>query len=288
VSNKPNISNQELVVLAESWELRARQLQVVDQATYDATAELLRVIKALQDEAEAHHRPTIILAHKTHLSALADLKRALTPLLAAEAMINAKTLAFIDRVKAQDLERQRLQDLEDARKHREALEDQIRDREALEASQAELRRIQDLERDRERIAQEEALEAKLAVLEAAGTGPEEIARVLEVAATQAQAMETDTETVPPLPPPPPAPPMVRTLLEPILQLNSGASPRVKYAARVVDVRELLQAALDIPEAYLKFVQPNETVLNAEARMAKEQFNVPGCELDRTTGLSTRR
>jgi hypothetical protein len=149
---KPDVTFADLAVRqhqietqALSWPERATAVQIVDQPTYDAGIELLKGIKALRDEAEAHHRPGIQAAHHAHKVAVATLQKVTDPLEEAERLIKGKVGIW-----AQQQERIRA--------------------EAERAAHAEANRLQ-----------AEAFERELEAAEAAGAGKEEVAALIEEA-----------------------------------------------------------------------------------------------------------
>lgn len=260
------LSDVELLTLAESWEKRASQVQVIDQASYDSSSELLKIIKSLRAEAEAHHRPTIDAANRTHKAALAALARVDGPLVAAENYIKSKVAAFLEAEDKKVKELQRQAEIEALNKHQELIETQ--------------RRARQLELEQLARQKEEELERQIAEMEAAGADP----------ATVAAAINASTggeETAPPPPPPPPvfvAPPVIKSSV----RTNSGATKIENWEGKVVNLIQLLEAAVLLPEAYVRYINVNTVALNQEARRAKDKFDVPGCEAMKRTGVSTRR
>lgn len=68
--------------------------------------------------------------------------------------------------------------------------------------------------------------------------------------------------------------------------SAGTSTRKTYSARVVDL-EVLVAAVASGAVPLAMVQANEKALNAMAKGLKEDFAVPGCEVEVKTTISSR-
>lgn len=116
---------------------RAQAVQITDQPTYDGAVELLRGVKALRKEAEAHHRPMIEAAYRAHKAATDALKRIDDPLKQAESHVKG-------RIGAWDMEQERIR------------------REAQQRLEAEARRK----------AEEEALAAAIAAEQAGASGAE--------------------------------------------------------------------------------------------------------------------
>ncbi len=99
---------------------RAAAVVIADQASYAAAGEMLTGIKTLRREAEAHHRPIIESAHRTHTLACAALNKIDRPLLAAEQFIKQRIAGYTmkqerlkreaDRLGREAAERKREQD----------------------------------------------------------------------------------------------------------------------------------------------------------------------------------
>jgi len=113
--------------------------------------------------------------------------------------------------------------------------------------QAEQRR---LEEEARRLADEEALESAIDA-EQNGADAEEIEAVLSSSAPVQKVTAAPT-------------------------YNKSVSTRENWSAQVISLRELVKAAAANP-AYLCYLQPNESVLNAAARSQKNVFAVPGCK-----------
>jgi hypothetical protein len=103
----------------------ATAVTITDHATHQAAVELGLGIKALRDEAEAHHRPVIDAAHKAHKAALAALQRIDGPLAEAQRILGAKVTAY-------QRECQRIEREETARRQRE--ENERAEKEAQQAA----------------------------------------------------------------------------------------------------------------------------------------------------------
>ena len=134
----PAETGRQLETKALTLSERAALLKIEDQPSYDVAVDFLKGIKALRNEAEAHHRPTIDLAHKTHKSAVEALKRVDVPLEQAERLIKGTMAAWTleqERIRRAEEDRLRLE----AEKAREAeIEAQIEQAEAEGADQTEV------------------------------------------------------------------------------------------------------------------------------------------------------
>lgn len=95
---------------------RAAAVQIIDQPTYDGAVELLRGVKALRKEAEAHHRPMIEAAYRAHKAATDALKRIDDPLKQAETHVKGCIGAWEMEQERLRRERQRL--IEEAARRR--------------------------------------------------------------------------------------------------------------------------------------------------------------------------
>lgn len=92
---------------------QAAAVRIKDQVTYDSAVDLLKGVKALRKEAEAHHRPVIEAAYRAHKAATDALKRIDDPLKQAETHVKG-------RIGAWDMEQERLRREEQRRLEEEA------------------------------------------------------------------------------------------------------------------------------------------------------------------------
>lgn len=117
---------------------RAALLKIEDQPGYDVAVDFLKGVKALRNEAEAHHRPVIDAAHKAHKAAVDALKRIDVPLEQAERLIKGTMAAWTleqERIRRAEEDRLRLEQ----EKAREAeLEAQLEQAEAEGANETEV------------------------------------------------------------------------------------------------------------------------------------------------------
>jgi len=124
---------------AKGLKERADELQVNDQAGFDAAGEMLLGVKELRKQAEEHHRPMIDAAHKSWKAALEGLKRIDEPLIEAERILKFRIGVFTAaQERARIAEERRLRE-EAERLEAEALEASI---EAAEAEGATVEEVQ--------------------------------------------------------------------------------------------------------------------------------------------------
>jgi len=241
---------------------RAALLKIEDQPSYDVAVDVLKGIKALRNEAEAHHRPTIDLAHKTHKSAVEALKRVDVPLEQAERLIKGTMAAWT-------IEQERI---------RRAEENRLR-LEAAKAHEAQ-ERIRRAEEERLRLEQEKAredeLEQQIELAEAEGADETEVLAMIEQAA-MAQ----------PLPPPPPivlAPPP--PTVAPVYKPAAGVAVRKTFAAEVTNLRQLIQHVAQHPDLeYL--LAADLPKLNQLARMQGAGLRIPGVRVIEKSSVAVR-
>ena len=116
---------------------QASAIIIKDQPSYDLAVDFLKGVKALRNEAEAHHRPVIDAAHKAHKAAVEALKRIDAPLEQAERVVKGTMSAWTieqERIRREEEERLRVEQ----EKAREAeLEAQLERAEAEGATEAE-------------------------------------------------------------------------------------------------------------------------------------------------------
>lgn len=133
--------------VATSWQELASNLKIVDQSSYDGAVMLMRAAQGLRDEAEAHHRPMISAAHKSHQAACAGLKRIDEPLSTAFTTIKSKIAKWDNDQRLIEAERLRtIQAAEDLRR----AEEFERELEAAEAAGAPPEEVQMLIEEAER------------------------------------------------------------------------------------------------------------------------------------------
>ena len=139
----PEPLNRDLENKSLTWSERARTIKVRDSATYAQACDTLTAVKALRNEAEAHHRPVIDAAHKAHAAACDALRRIDNPLKEAEGILKSGIGTF-------ELEQRRIQE-QKAREDREQRERamleqrerEIEDAEKEGASVEEIRAVAD-------------------------------------------------------------------------------------------------------------------------------------------------
>jgi hypothetical protein len=79
----------------DGWKLEAAALEVVDQGSLEAGAQLLKDIKALVAEIDRSTRPVISAAHAAHKAAVKQRSDLVAPLEEAEALIKSKVQAYV-------------------------------------------------------------------------------------------------------------------------------------------------------------------------------------------------
>lgn len=126
---------------AQDWRKKSLDLVIVDQATFEEAAELLKGINGLLNEAEVHHRPVIDAAHRAHKAALEALKRITTPLEEAQRLIKSRVSSFLDEQERKRREEQRRIEEEQAKAREAEIEAQLEAAEAAGASNAEVEAI---------------------------------------------------------------------------------------------------------------------------------------------------
>jgi len=115
----------ELETKALTWAERAKTLKVRDAATHAQACDTLGQVKALRNEAEAHHRPIIDSAHRTHKVACDALRKIDAPLAEAESILKSGIGAY-------ELEQRRIQE------QREREDREIREQILAEQREAEI------------------------------------------------------------------------------------------------------------------------------------------------------
>lgn len=148
-----------------------------------------------------------------------------------------------------------------------------REREAAAAKAAAIRAAEE-KAAAERAAARRAAEEARAALAASNDNAEDRATASAVLA-RAEEVERVSSVVRPMVAPTPEPPKA-----------AGISSRMQWSAEVVDLRALLQAALERPDL-LAYVQANTQAINAHARAAKDAFAVPGCRVIATPTTAVR-
>jgi len=100
------------------WEEKAKQIQVVDQKSYNYAAEALMLINDLEKEVKRYHEPIKTAAYSAHKVAVATEKKYLDPLQRSKAIIG-KTIAIWEIAQRQIQEEKRRAAMELARKAEE-------------------------------------------------------------------------------------------------------------------------------------------------------------------------
>jgi TolA-binding protein len=119
-----------------------------------------------------------------------------------------------------------------------------------------------------RKAEEEARIAQAAELEAAGATEEAEALITETVEDNQKPLEVYV--------PPPATPKVEL---------EGATVKTYWQAEVTDLRALCRAVAD-GKAAIACVEPNMTVLNAQARALKKEMAIPGVRAVSTSSMAS--
>ncbi|HOK44353.1 MAG TPA: hypothetical protein PLK67_00375 [Bryobacteraceae bacterium] len=132
------------------------------------------------------------------------------------------------------------------------------------AEEDRLRREQEEKAAAERKAREDAAIAEAEKLQAEGKG-DEAEQVIEAAARETEKPVMVPEVI--LPDPTPS------------AKESGVGTVKTYSAVVEDFLALIRAAAENPDAYARFLVPDQKTLNAMARAQKDLFRVPGVRLD---------
>lgn len=117
---------------------RAKSMVIRDELSYEAAVELVKAIKDLRAEAEAHHRPVIQAALEAHRRALEAFRRIDDPLKAAETELKRRIAAWTAEQERLRIEAERRAREEAERMAAEALEAQLEAMEAAGASVEEL------------------------------------------------------------------------------------------------------------------------------------------------------
>lgn len=108
---------------ALTWPERARALKVTDDASYASAAEVLKGIKALRGEVDATFDPIVKAAFDAHRTAVAQKRKAETPLTEAEGIIKGALTAYsVEQERLRRQEAARLQAIADAEEETRRLE----------------------------------------------------------------------------------------------------------------------------------------------------------------------
>lgn len=104
------MQNEEVKVLEQealSWPIRAREIQVFDQGTYDMATGLLLTIAALKKRIKDYHAPLKEAANRTHKSICAAENGLIEPLDEARAIISPRLIEWQRKQEAIRLELER-------------------------------------------------------------------------------------------------------------------------------------------------------------------------------------
>jgi hypothetical protein len=134
---KPSIEPEKVSV----WPQLAEAIEIINQATYDYAVDFLKRDLALQDAAEAHHRPMIKAAFLAHRATTSGLQTVLEPLLAAETTVKRKIAAWSDQQTKLALEAQKQAAALATQRHAEELELEIEAAETAGANVEEVKTI---------------------------------------------------------------------------------------------------------------------------------------------------
>jgi hypothetical protein len=221
--------------------VRANRLIVGNKAQLAECSFVLGGIKALLKEADKAFDPNIKRWHAGHTGAIADKRKITVPLLAAQTYGKKQARGYIDRM------------------NRIAEEAAAKKLAKLQAEQDAKLKAEKEERDRRLAKLREELEALPDPDEP--DIEEEIEKIEEEAAAP--------------------PPVIVVEARPAPKVK-GISTQPQYSAKVVDfdrfARYCLDRGIDDFGNWLRFIEINQSELNAEARRQKKQFNMPGCEL----------
>ncbi len=117
------METKEIATRSEDILTETKQIEIRDDVQYQAAAEMLKQIKALQKELDAYFDPAISKAYQAHRAMLAAKKKQSEPLKSAENLLKQKIGEY-----ARELERRRREEQERLRK----LAEERRLREAIE------------------------------------------------------------------------------------------------------------------------------------------------------------
>jgi len=134
-----------------------------------------------------------------------------------------------------------------------------------EQARLERERIAEAKRIEEQ-ARLEALERELEAAEAAGAQPVEV-----------QALIEEAERAP----------VIIPVVQPTYVPSTKASVTPRYSASVINMREFLDFVLKNPQN-LNLLTVNQTALDQIARAQKENFKMPGCQLNRSNTVAVRK
>lgn len=248
---------------------------ISDQSSYERAVELTRGVKALQAEAESHHRPVIDAAHKAHRAALDALKRILDPLQAAETTLKQRIGAWVEAENRRREEEARKAREEAARIQREA---EARQREEYERQLAEARQ----RAEQERLAREAELEAKLEEAEASGASAVEVEAIIE------QAAEKPAVAPVFVPPPPP----VQVIVPRVPVATAPKVAGVTIPTTIVGVIESKAALLAYiatnVDQYEALVEIKQGALDRLGKATDGRIKLPGVRWDKRASVSIRK
>lgn len=231
---------------------KVKALVVKDQESYNLATDLYKAALAVEKQADDAHDPVISHWHGLHKASVAAKKSDKDLATQAKVLAKSKAAAWQDEQERIRLaEERRLQEIARKQAEEEA-------RIAREAAEAEAKRQREIEEaERLKLAEE---------AEKAGATQEQVSEILDKPLFEPEPIP---EFVPV--------PVVMPTVAPTFQKASGFTVRYSYSAEVVNLRELIKAAIGNPY-FEQFLQPNQTAINAQARNSKDAFNMPGCKI----------
>lgn len=243
------------VVERESMSLyeRVRTLAVQDQETYDLSVELYKTALALEKEVHRVHDPVCTHWDKIHADACALRKKDLDKTIEAKKLAKHKGDTW-------SMEQERIRQENERRIQEEA-------RKKAEEEARILREAQEAERRRLAKQEEEERIRLAAEAEDYGATHEQVTEILETPIAR-------IEPVPYI-----APAEIKHVAPPTFNKAPGFSARWAYSGKQVNFHTLVKAAAENPY-FMQFLQPNESAINAQARSAKDLFQLPGYTLEK--------
>lgn len=240
----------ELEETALSWPEKAEAVWIVNQASYEAAAEMKVALTELRKQIVEHHAPIKDAAHKSHLAACAAEKKLLDPVKQAESIINGALRNWEDE--------QELIRLAEVKRLRD--EAAARERKVREEAEAAARKAREEARTRE---EERLLQAALEA-EKAGASPETVDKII------ATPIPEPVIPVAPAPKPAKAP-----VVAPTYNRIAGAAPRKKnFHAEIINIVELCRAVAEGTQPQ-ECVEGNMKYLNGRARDEEAELKIPG-------------
>ncbi len=243
------------------WPARAKNIVIVDHATYNEMAGLKLNLAGFRKTIVEEFQPMKEAAHKAHKAVCDKENEHLKPIVEAEAIAVAAIKKWSD-------EQERIRQAEQRRLEAEArareAEDRRRREEEARAARAEDERIA-----AELRAQDEA--ARLAAFEEAqviGASEETLAVILDTPVIDVPEVAPIAAYADPVAwvPPPIAPPT--------FERAKGLGITRTWSAELISIRQLCRAVIEnkVPETY---VLANMVALNNRARTDKTAFSIPG-------------